>query len=149
MYIPRLNAEDRSEVLVAFMRAHPFATLVSVGPSGEICATHLPVVVDPTRGVHGVIEGHVARANPHHKLVRAAADLTAASRESLVVFTGPEAYVTPTWYPSKAVHGRVVPTWNYAAVHVYGNITLHEDPSWLLAHVSRLTIQSEANRTER
>jgi transcriptional regulator len=146
MYIPRTNAEDRPEVLAAFMRAHPFATLVSIGPSGDLWATHLPVVLDPARGAHGVIEGHVARANPHHMLVRAAEEQAATTRESLVIFTGPDAYVTPSWYPSKAAHGRVVPTWNYIAVHAYGSLTLREDPSWLLEHVTRLTTQSEAGR---
>ena len=145
MYVPRTNAEDRPEVLAAFMRAHPFATLVSVGPDGELWATHLPVVFDPARGPRGTIEGHVARANPHHELVRAAAEHGTA-RESLVIFTGPDAYVTPGWYPSKAEHGKVVPTWNYVAVHAYGSLTLREDPSWLLAHVTRLTTQSEGER---
>lgn len=149
MYVPRTNAEDRPEVLAAFMRAHPFATLVSVGPSGELWATHLPVVYDPARGPRGTIEGHVARANPHHRLVRAAAEQEAAPRESLVIFTGPDAYVTPSWYPSKAVDGRVVPTWNYIAVHAYGSLMLREDPDWLLAHVTRLTTRSEAGRPGR
>lgn len=149
MYIPRTNSEDRPEVLAAFMRAHPFATLVSVGPSGELWATHLPVVVDPARGPHGVIEGHVARANPHHELVRTAAEQEAPPRESLVIFTGPDAYVTPTWYPGKAVDGRVVPTWNYIAVHAYGSLTLRDDAAWLRAHVTRLTTQSEAGRPDR
>jgi transcriptional regulator len=146
MYIPSTNAEDRPEVLAAFMREHPFATLVSAGPSGELWATHLPVVFDPARGARGTIEGHIARANPHHEFVRAAAEQGAAARESLVIFTGPDAYVTPSWYPTKAIHGRVVPTWNYVAVHAYGSLTLREDPAWLLEHVSRLTAQSEAGR---
>jgi transcriptional regulator len=148
MYIPRTNAEDRPEVLAAFMRAHPLAALVSAGPSGELWATHLPVVFDPARGPQGTIEGHIARANPHHKLVRAAAEQGPGPRESLVIFTGPDAYVTPAWYPGKAVHGREVPTWNYIAVHAYGPLTLHEDPSWLLAHHTRLSAQSEADRPE-
>src|SRR5687767_866336 len=114
MYIPRSNAEERPEVLAAFMRAHPLATLVSAGPAGELWATHLPVVYDAARGPHGTIEGHVARANPHHKLVRGAAEAPGGvPRQSLVIFTGPDAYVTPTWYPGKAEHGREVPTWNY------------------------------------
>jgi transcriptional regulator len=138
-------------VLAAFMRAHPFATLVSVGPAGELWATHLPVVYEAARGPHGTIEGHVARANPHHKLVRAAAAEapSGALRESLVIFTGPDAYVTPAWYPGKAEHGREVPTWNYIAVHAYGTLELREDAAWLRAHVSRLTDQSEAGRPER
>src|SRR5690606_12650700 len=88
MYIPRTNAEERPEVLATFMREHPFATLISTGPAGELWATHLPVVYDATRGLHGTIEGHVARANRHHKLVRAAAEQEAAGaapRESLVI----------------------------------------------------------------
>ena len=152
MYVPRTNAEDRPEVLAAFMRAHPLVTLISAGPAGELWATHLPVVYDQTRGPHGTIEGHVARANPHHELVRAAAAAVApanAPRESLVIFSGPDAYVTPTWYPSTTEHGRVVPTWNYIAVHAYGSLRLRDDPEWLLAHVTRLTDQIEAARTER
>jgi transcriptional regulator len=150
MYIPRTNIEDRPEVLAAFMHAHPLATLVSSGPAGELWATHLPVVYDATRGPRGTIEGHVARANQHHTLVRAAAAQVpdAPARESLVIFTGPDAYITPTWYPGKAVHGREVPTWNYIAVHAYGTLHLHEDPRWLLAHVARLTDQSEAGRPD-
>lgn len=146
MYVPRTNAEARPEVLAAFMRAHPFATLVSVGPSGDLWATHLPVLFDAARGPRGTIEGHFARANPHHELVRVTPGMETAPRESLVIFTGPDAYVTPSWYPSKAVDGRAVPTWNYIAVHAYGPLTLREEPSWLLAHVTRLTTQSEAGR---
>ena len=151
MYVPRTNAEDRPEVLAAFMRTHPLATLVSVGPGGELWATHLPMVYDVARGPYGTLEGHVARANPHHELVRAAAAQApdGTPRESLVIFTGPEAYVSPAWYPSKAEHGRVVPTWNYIAVHAYGTLQLREDPAWLFAHVTRLTDQIEAGRTAR
>lgn len=151
MYTPRTNAEERPEVLTAFMRAHPFVTLVSAGPANELWATHLPVVYLAAGGLHGTIEGHVARANPHHKLVRAAAEQAApgtAPRESLVIFTGPHAYVTPAWYPGKAVHGREVPTWNYIAVHAYGTLRLREDVSWLMAHLTRLADQSEAARPD-
>lgn len=151
MYVPRTNAEDRPEVLADLIRAHPLATLVSTGPNGELWATHLPVIYDPARGPHGTIEGHVARANPHHQLVRAAAASAPdhSPRESLVIFTGPDAYITPAWYPAKAEHGKVVPTWNYIAVHAYGVVRLREEPEWLLAHVSRLTDRSEADRPER
>jgi transcriptional regulator len=147
MYVPRSNAEERPEVLAAFMAAHPLAALVSTGPEGELWATHLPLVYDPSRGPHGTIEGHVARANPHHRLVRAAAERGNAA-ESLVIFTGPEAYVTPSWYPGKAEHGREVPTWNYIAVHAWGPLQLREDPDWLLAHLARLTDRNEAGRPE-
>lgn len=147
MYIPRTNVEERPEVLAAFMRAHPLATLVSTGPTCELWATHLPVVYDATRGPYGTIGGHVARANPHHELVRAAARSTdGAARESLVIFTGPDAYITPEWYPGRYEHGREVPTWNYIAVHAYGALELHDDAEWLLAHVTRLAEQSEVSR---
>jgi transcriptional regulator len=151
MYIPRTNAEGRAEVLTAFVCAHPLATLVSAGPNGELWATHLPVVYDPKRGPHGTIEGHVARANPHHHLVRATAAYAPeqAVRESLMIFTGPDAYITPAWYPRTTEDGEVVPTWNYIAIHAYGTLRLREDPEWLLAHVSRLTKQSEASRSDR
>lgn len=149
MYIPRTNAEDRPEVLAAFIHAHPLATLVSAGPAGELWATHLPVLYDPARGPHGTIEGHVARANAHHRLVRAAdARVPEDARDSLVMFTGPDAYITPSWYPGKAVHGREVPTWNYIAVHAYGPLRLRDDAEWLLAHVTRLSDRSEAGRAD-
>ena len=148
MYIPRANLEERPEVLAAFMRDHPFATLISTGPAGELWATHLPVVFDPAQGQHGTIEGHVARANPHHKLVRHAAAAEIAPPESLMIFTGPEAYVTPSWYPGKAAHGKVVPTWNYIAVHAYGALHLREEESWLIGHLTRLTDQSETDRPD-
>ena len=148
MYVPRTNREDRPEVLAAYMQAHPFATLVSAGPDGEPWATHLPVVVHPDRGPHGTIEGHLARANRHHEIVRAAAAGPASAARGLVIFTGPEAYVTPSWYPAKAEHGRVVPTWNYVAVHATGNVTLRDEPEWLLEHVGRLTDSRETARPD-
>src|SRR5262245_17918778 len=92
----------------ALMRARPFAALVSAGASG-LYATHLPTVLKD-EGEHGTIECHLARANPHwHDL--------AAGAEALMIFQGPEGYITPNWYPSKAAHGKAVPTWNYAVVH--------------------------------
>ena len=106
MYIPSSNAEHRAEVMLDFIEAHPLGALVTAS-GGGLFATHLPFLVDRARGAHGLLEGHVARANPHHRLVRAAAERGTAA-ESLVIFTGPDAYVTPSWYPGKAVHGREV-----------------------------------------
>lgn len=148
MYVPRTNREDRPEVLAAFMEAHPFAALVSAGPDGDPWATHLPVVLRPDHGPHGMIEGHLARANRHHEIVKAAAEASGREARAMVIFTGPDAYVTPSWYPAKAEHGEVVPTWNYVAVHASGTLTLHEDPEWLLEHVTRLTERSEAERQD-
>jgi transcriptional regulator len=138
VYIPASNAEHRPEVLLDYIDAHPFGALVTVSSDG-IVATHLPLVLDRTRGAHGTLEGHVARASPHHQEVPATA-------ESLVMFTGPDAYVTPSWYPAKAEHGRVVPTWNYVAVHVYGVLRWVDDPAFLRRHLEALTERHERGR---
>jgi transcriptional regulator len=134
MYIPRLYSEERPEELEAFLAAHPLGALVTADASGSLFATHLPLIFGD-----GVLEGHVARANQHHTLARDGA-------EALVIFTGPNAYVTPSWYPEKAVHGRVVPTWNYVAVHAYGTVRFIDDPEWLLPHLNRLVDRNEAAR---
>ena len=138
MYIPSSNAEHRPDVMLDFIEAHPLGALVTAGGEG-LFATHLPLVVDRTRGAHGVLEGHVARANPHHRLPHAAG-------EALVIFQGPDAYVTPAWYAAKAEHGRVVPTWNYVAVHAYGTLRFVEDRDFLRRHLEQLTARHEAGR---
>ena len=139
MYIPRSYAEERPEELAGFITAHPLGALVTAAASGELFATHLPFVFDSASGEHGVLEGHLARANPHHALAR-------DGTEALVIFAGPDAYVTPNWYPGKATHGREVPTWNYVAVHAYGTLRFIDDPAWLLPHLHRLSDRSEADR---
>jgi transcriptional regulator len=139
VYIPRSYAEERPEELASFITAHPLGALVTAGASGELFATHLPFVFDPASGEHGVLEGHLARANPHHALAR-------DDMEAIVIFTGPNAYVTPNWYPGKAMHGREVPTWNYIAVHAYGTLRFIDDPAWLLPHLHCLSDRSEADR---
>jgi transcriptional regulator len=141
MYIPASNSEDRPEALHAFMDAHPFAMLVTASVDG-LFATHLPLVLDRTRGPHGTLVGHVARANPHHRQ-------TLAIPEALVVFSGPSAYITPTWYPAKAEHGKVVPTWNYVAVHAYGTLRFRDgDREFLRAHLEALTNRHESDRVK-
>jgi transcriptional regulator len=137
MYTPKhFQVGDTGEAH-ALMRAHPFATLVTHGPSG-IVATHLPTVLKVDDGSPlGRIECHVARPNPQWR------DF-AADTDALMIFQGPEAYIRPGWYPSKAEHDKVVPTWNYAVVHAYGRLEVVQDQSWLLAHVSELTQQQEA-----
>src|SRR5258708_31629254 len=137
MYIHRLNAEHDTGVIHAFIEAHPFATLVTA--SEGLFATHLPLVLLPSNGPFGTLEGHVARANPHHGRV-------AASVEALVIFTGAQAHITPTWYASKADGGRVVPTWNYIAVHAYGAVRFIDDANWLRTHLARLTKRHESDR---
>ena len=134
MYLPDHFRVDDVAEMHALMRARPLATLVSAGASG-LYATHLPTVLKP-EGPFGTIECHHARPNPHWK------DL-AEGGEALMIFQGPDAYVTPNWYPSKAEHGKAVPTWNYAAVHAYGRPAVMNDATWLHRHVSELTDQQE------
>jgi len=134
MYQPNHFCIDDLPLMHALMRARPFAALVSGGSAG-LFATHLPTVLK-SDGRFGVIECHLARANPHWKHL-------AQSSEALMIFQGPEGYITPNWYPSKAEHGKVVPTWNYALVHAYGRPEVIEDPQWLRRHVAELTAQQE------
>jgi transcriptional regulator len=125
--------EDVQE-MHALMRARPFAALVSAGASG-LYGTHLPTVLKD-EGSYGTIECHLARANPHWK------DL-AEGGEAMMIFQGPEGYITPNWYATKAQTGKAVPTWNYAVVHAYGRPAIMKEKEWLLRHVSELSDQQE------
>jgi transcriptional regulator len=119
----------------ALMRAYPFAALITMSDAGyEV--THLPTVLK-SEGELGLVECHVSRANPHWRAM-------AKSGRGLLIYTGPQAYITPGWYPSKAAHGKVVPTWNYAVVHAHGTAEVVDDRDWLVRHVSELTDQQEA-----
>ena len=137
MYTPPLfKVEDVAEAH-ALMRARPFATLVTHGSEG-LFATHLPTVLKAEdAGRLGRIDCHVARPNPQWKTF-------SPDTDALMIFQGPEAYIRPGWYPTKAEHGKVVPTWNYAVVHAYGRLEPVQDQTWLLTHVSELTRQQEA-----
>jgi transcriptional regulator len=139
MYEVAAFRETRVEVMQALIRAHPLATLVSVS-GGVAEANHLPLLVAPDPAPKGSLRGHVARANPLWRQL--------PEGEVLAVFQGPQAYVTPSWYPSKREHGKVVPTWNYAVVHVRGPLVVHEDREWLRDLVSRLTLSQEAGRSQ-
>ena len=141
MYLPSAFEQTDREALHALMRAHPFATLFSQGADGPT-ADHIPLELHASegeQGEQGVLRGHVARANPLWQ--------QAAGQEVLAVFHGPQAYVTPSWYATKALTHKVVPTWNYAVVHARGKLQVVEDAPWLHALVSRLTQQREAGRT--
>jgi transcriptional regulator len=139
MYQPDdFRVEDVSE-MHALMRARPFAALVSSGSAG-LYASHLPTVLKD-EGPCGVVECHLARPNPHWK------DL-AEGNEALMIFQGPEGYITPNWYPSKAQHGKAVPTWNFAVVHAYGRPEVMKDKEWLLQHVTELTAQQESSEAK-
>jgi transcriptional regulator len=135
MYLPQHFKESRPEILGAFMRDHPFATLVSLGADGLI-GTHLPMLWDPEPAPFGTLTGHIARPNPQ---ARGARSSGRDGVEALAIFHGAQAYISPNWYPSKREHGKVVPTWNYIAVHAYGPLTLVDDAEWLRRLVTRLT----------
>jgi transcriptional regulator len=138
VYLPEVFKEERVPVLHDAIRRIALATLVSVGDGGLV-ATHLPMLIDPEPAPLGTLVGHVARPNPHWR------DL-AASGSALAMFLGPEGYVTPSWYPTKQETGKVVPTWNYVAVHAYGAVEVFDDPGRLLAVVTRLTETHESHR---
>ncbi len=142
MYLPRHFEQHDPALLHALMREHPLATLITPGADGElgISADHVPLEFDPTQGEHGTLIGHVARANPLWQ--------RAHGRPVLAVFSGPQVYITPSWYATKALTHKVVPTWNYSVVHAHGVLEAVEDGPWLHALVSRLTQHHEAPRTE-
>jgi transcriptional regulator len=133
MYMPAHFEETRPEVLHALLRAHPLATWV-VKQGDDLVVNHIPFMLDAARGPHGTLVGHVARANPIWQQLGT----------SVAVFQGPQAHVSPNWYPSKRAHGKVVPTWNYAVVHAHGQPRAIESRDEVLAIVTRLTLTHEA-----
>ena len=135
MYIPALNREEDISELRRFVQSNPLCTLVSMANQGLI-ASHIPIVLHESASGFGVLRGHVARANSHWR------DLN-ADVESLAIFTGPQHFISASWYPGKNTHGREVPTWNYVAVHAYGHLRVVEDQDWLLAHLKTLVDENE------
>lgn len=140
MYQPTQFRENRVDVLHAFMREHRFVTLVTFGADG-LTAGHLPVELDPEPAPYGTLRGHLARANPQWR------DFS-ADVPALVIFSGPQAYISPSWYATKSETGRVVPTWNYIAVHAYGRLRTFDDTDRLKALVAALTEWQEKNFPE-
>lgn len=136
---PAFKVEDL-EILHGHILQSGLATLVTNGPDGPL-VSHVPLLLEPDAGYQGRLIGHMARANPHWQ----AGDF---SRDALVIFHGPDAYITPSWYASKKEHGRVVPTWNYAVVHARGRLQFHEEANWVHAAVEKLTDAHEGKRTE-
>jgi transcriptional regulator len=134
MYVPGHFAMSPAE-LAELLSAVTTVDLISPGPDGLV-ATFLPMLYDAGTGS---LLGHVARNNPHWRL---------AGPGSLAIVRGPDAYVSPSWYPSKAEHGRVVPTWNYVTAHVYGQLVAHDDDAWVRSLVSRLTARHEEAQPE-
>jgi transcriptional regulator len=141
MYVPEHFRETRFEVLRAFIEQHSMGTLIAVTSEG-ISANHIPMQLLSDAGGPATLRGHIARANPLWRLLQTGASV-------LAIFIGPDHYVSPGWYPSKREHGKVVPTWNYATVHVRGTIRFIEDPAWLRSLVESLTDQHERTRVDR
>jgi transcriptional regulator len=139
MYIPKSFAAPSAAAMHTLMRAHPLGALVTLAQAGLV-ANHIPMQLLADAGPHGVLRAHVARANP---LVR---DLQAA--DALVIFQGPQAYVSPLWYPSKQLTGKAVPTWNYMVVHAHGPLRIVEEAQWLRAQLEALTATHEAGKAQ-
>ncbi|MEW6344940.1 MAG: FMN-binding negative transcriptional regulator [Paraburkholderia sp.] len=137
MYVPAHFEENRPEVLHQLMADHPLGALVTIGPNG-LDANHVPFEFAPDEGTHGTLRAHVARANPVWQEV-------ATQPDTLVIFQGPAAYISPTWYPSKHETHRQVPTYNYMVVHAHGKITVRDDEAFVRGLVARLTRTMEAN----
>ncbi|MDH4249235.1 MAG: FMN-binding negative transcriptional regulator, partial [Deltaproteobacteria bacterium] len=122
------------------MRILGAATLVGVGPEGMF-GTHVPLMLDAEPAPLGRLCCHVARSNPQGAALRSASEV-------MVVYQGPQRYISPAWYPAKLESGKVVPTWNYVTIHAYGTARVIDDPEWLLRHVSELTDWHERNTPE-
>lgn len=137
MYVPAHFEENRPEVLHQLISDQPFGTLVTTGPNG-LDANHLPFEFAPAEGSHGTLRAHVARANPVWQEV-------ASQPDTLVIFQGPAAYISPNWYPSKHEAHRQVPTYNYMVVHAHGKIVVRDDEAFVRGLVARLTRAMEAN----
>jgi len=140
MYVPSNFAEDRVPVVHEAIRAIKLGTLVTLGGE-EMIASHVPMLVDPDPAPYGTLRGHIARANPQWRDV-------SGKVQALAIFLGPDAYITPSWYATKRATGKVVPTWNYAAIHAYGQVRFFDDAERLLALVTQLTETHDAPFTQ-
>jgi transcriptional regulator len=138
MYRPPAFREDRLEVQHELIRAHPLGLLITAGPSG-LLANSVPFLIGGAESGNGTLRAHFARGNPHWRELPAVA-------ECLIVFQGPQEYITPSWYPTKRETGKVVPTWNYVTVHAWGRPRVIEDAVWLRRQIEDLTRLNEAAR---
>jgi transcriptional regulator len=139
MYVPASFRETEPGALFGLIRSCPLGTLVTAGPNG-LEASPVPFLAYPDEGQQGVLRAHLARANPHWRQLDGVTDC-------LIIFNGADAYVTPSWYPSKAQTHKAVPTWNYASVHVRGKPTVMDDADWLLRQITHLTSTHEERRS--
>ena len=138
MYLPPAFKEDRLEVQHALIRKHPLGLLVTVGREGPM-ASPLPFLLDRAASKLGTLRSHLARANRQWQDSR-------PDMNALIIFQGPDIYVTPSWYATKQETGKVVPTWNYATVQIHGRLKVIDDRDWLLAQITAMTEQMEGQR---
>jgi transcriptional regulator len=137
MYIPRANSETRTPVIHQLIEEQPFASLITMGTAG-LFASHIPIVLERDTALLGRLKCHLSRANQQWREFL-------PDVEALAIFSGPQHYITPTWYPEKQESGKVVPTWNCVVVHAYGHLRVIEDSQWLMAHLHSLTKIHEAD----
>lgn len=138
MYVSKHHAFHDREAVFTLIESHPLGAWVCHARDG-LQANHVPFFLDRTRGAHGTLMGHVARANPVWQQL-------AADTPSVVMFQGAQSYITPSWYPGRAEHGKVVPTWNYVVAHAHGTARVVEDPGWLLDMLNLLTDAQESRQ---
>jgi transcriptional regulator len=139
MYTPAAFIEPRVETMHQLMREYPLASLVTLTQSG-LAANHIPLLITPDTTAYGTLQGHIARANPLWRTFR-------AEVEAMAIFQGPDAYISPAWYPTKQETGKVVPTWNYAVVHAHGTLRIIDDAGWVRRQIEQLTARQEAAST--
>jgi transcriptional regulator len=141
MYIPKHFDEPRIEVMQALMRDYPLATLITLSADG-LNANHIPLHwLEESDTIYGSLRGHIARSNPLWTDFDQQAEV-------LAVFQAENAYISPSWYASKPQTGKVVPTWNYAAVHAYGTLRVIDDPAWIRRQLQAMTDEFEAGFSE-
>ncbi len=140
MYTPQKFSETDTQVMIEFMQCNAFATLISYSDQG-LSAEHIPFIVDTQAGCKAVLRAHIAKANPLWKRIESGAPV-------LVAFQGSNSYISPNWYPSKITDSKVVPTWNYTAVHAKGKIEFIHDAPWLLSLLNDLTNQHEKTQNK-
>lgn len=138
MYRPPAFREDRPDVLHNLIESHRLGLIVTHGPDG-LDANPVPFTLDRGRGPHGTLKCHLAKGNGQFAAL-------ADGAEAMVIFQGTESYITPSWYPSKQEHGKVVPTWNYVVVNAWGRLKFIDDASWLMTQIGELTATQETLR---
>jgi transcriptional regulator len=139
LYIPKANEEKRISVMHKLVRSQPLASLVTMTSTG-LFASHIPLILEEDATGLGILRGHISRANAQWKDID-------AHVEALAIFSGPQHYITPSWYAGKLEDGKEVPTWNYAVVHAHGPLRIVDgDAAWMLHHLHQLTDSNEAAR---